>query len=133
MSPSPAWLHGRYRLLEVIGEGGMGRVRSAPDELLGREVAVKGMFTPRGLTAAERDELRDRVLREARAITRVDHPNVVRVIDVLHEGGEPWIVTELVVSGRPRMGEGGGQSPPQSRPVVPAHSRPYARTRSSIR
>ncbi|MDR6319690.1 serine/threonine protein kinase [Actinoplanes couchii] len=89
-------LNQRYRLVEVIGEGGMGRVWAAHDELLGREVAIKEMFTPRGLGSAERDELRHRVIREAQAITRVEHPNVVRVIDVLHERDQPWIVMELI-------------------------------------
>lgn len=98
MSASPFTLAGRYRLTEILGEGGMGRVWAAHDLLLSRQVAIKEMAPPPGLTAAKREELRGRVIREARAIARVDHPNVVRVIDVLHERGEPWIVMELVAS-----------------------------------
>ena len=98
MPSLPFTLAGRYRLAEIIGEGGMGRVWAAHDLLLGREVAVKEMVPPPGLSAARREELRIRVIREARAIARVDHPNVVRVIDVLHERGEPWLVMELVAA-----------------------------------
>jgi tRNA A-37 threonylcarbamoyl transferase component Bud32 len=98
LSAAPFTLAGRFRLVRVLGEGGMGRVWAAQDLLLGREVAVKEMLPPAGLGPRELDRLRERVLREARAIARVDHPNVVRVIDVLHERGEPWIVMELIPS-----------------------------------
>jgi serine/threonine protein kinase len=92
-------LAGRYRLLSLIGQGGMGRVWLAHDELLGRDVAVKELVPPVGLTAAERQELRERAIHEARAIARLDQVNVVRIFDVLRDSGEPWIVMELV-SGR---------------------------------
>ncbi|MEU4239619.1 protein kinase [Actinoplanes sp. NPDC026619] len=87
----------RYRLVEALGEGGMGRVWQARDELLGRDVALKELVLPRSLSAAEVRDLRERAIREARAIARIDHPNVVRIYDVLHDGGSPWIVMELVV------------------------------------
>jgi serine/threonine protein kinase len=76
----------------------MGRVWEAHDTLLGRDVAIKEMHPPSGLRPDEHEQLRRRVLREARAIARVDHPHVVRVLDVLHERAEPWIVMELVPS-----------------------------------
>jgi serine/threonine protein kinase len=76
----------------------MGRVWEAHDTLLGRDVAIKEMHPPSGLRPDEHEQLRRRVLREARAIARIDHPHVVRVLDVLHERGEPWIVMELVPS-----------------------------------
>jgi len=88
----------RYTLVALVGEGGMGRVWAARDELLGRDVAVKALIPPAGLSADEREDLRLRVIREARAIARIDHPNVVRVFDVLHEQGDPWIVMELIPS-----------------------------------
>ena len=76
----------------------MGRVWSARDELLGRDVALKELVLPRGLPRAEVDELRERVIREARAIAQIDHRNVVRVFDVIHHEDTPWIVMELVAS-----------------------------------
>ncbi|GIM95521.1 hypothetical protein Ato02nite_073140 [Paractinoplanes toevensis] len=87
----------RYRLVEALGEGGMGRVWQARDELLDRDVALKELVLPRGLPQAEIRDLRERAIREARAIARIDHPNVVRIHDVIHDGGSPWIVMELVV------------------------------------
>ena len=88
----------RYLLLGLLGQGGMGRVWAARDQLLNRDVAIKELVPPPDLTAEERHILRERVMREARAIARLDHRNVVRVFDVLHDGGEPWIVMELVPS-----------------------------------
>ncbi|WSL10214.1 serine/threonine protein kinase [Streptomyces sp. NBC_01288] len=86
---------GRYRLVESIGQGGMGRVWRAADEMLGRQVAVKEMRID-GLDAEDTRTRRERTLREARATARIDHPNVVRVYDVVDEGERLWIVMELV-------------------------------------
>ncbi|MGW0188778.1 protein kinase domain-containing protein [Streptomyces sp. NPDC003362] len=85
----------RYRLVEIIGQGGMGRVWRAADEILDREVAVKEMRID-GLDAEDARTRRERVLREARATARLDHPNVVRVYDVVDEGERLWIVMELI-------------------------------------
>lgn len=90
---------GRYRLLDVIGQGGMGRVWRAADELLDRRVAVKEMRVDEafdGAVAEGSRVRRERALREARAIARIDHPGVVRVYDVAEEDGRLWIVMELV-------------------------------------
>jgi hypothetical protein len=76
----------------------MGRVWLGRDEMLRRDVAVKELVPPPGLTVAARDELRERSMREARAIARIDQANVVRIFDVVHDGGEPWIVMEFVPS-----------------------------------
>jgi len=86
----------RYRLLEQLGQGGMGRVWLARDDLLHRHVAIKEIVPPTGLTPGERQEMRERTLREARAIARLTHPNVVRIFDVLGSDGDPWIVMEYV-------------------------------------
>ncbi|AWW42644.1 serine/threonine protein kinase [Streptomyces cadmiisoli] len=86
---------GRYRLVESIGQGGMGRVWRAADEMLDRPVAVKEMRID-GLDAEDARTRRERTLREARATARIDHPNVVRVYDVVDEGERLWIVMELV-------------------------------------
>ncbi|WSP71099.1 protein kinase [Streptomyces sp. NBC_01236] len=86
---------GRYRLVESIGQGGMGRVWRAADEMLDRQVAVKEMRID-GLDAEDTRTRRERTLREARATARIDHPNVVRIYDVVDEGERLWIVMELV-------------------------------------
>ncbi|MGW2515975.1 serine/threonine-protein kinase, partial [Streptomyces sp. NPDC001617] len=74
----------------------MGRVWRATDEMLDRSVAVKEMRID-GLDAEDTRTRRERTLREARATARIDHPNVVRVYDVVDEGERLWIVMELVV------------------------------------
>jgi eukaryotic-like serine/threonine-protein kinase len=88
----------RYRLLRTVGSGGMGQVWLARDEMLHREVAVKEVLPPDWMTPAERDDLRLRTLREARTAARIDHPNVVRIFDVVYAEGSPWIVMEYVPS-----------------------------------
>jgi serine/threonine protein kinase len=89
---------GRYRLLEPVGSGGMGRVWLARDEMLDRDVAVKEFMPPDWMTEDEQTRLRDRTLREARSAGRLNHPHVVRVYDVVHADGLPWIVMEYVPS-----------------------------------
>ncbi|MEW2398563.1 protein kinase [Streptomyces sp. NPDC046862] len=73
----------------------MGRVWRAADEILGREVAVKEMRID-GLDPEDTRTRRQRTLREARATARIDHPNVVRIYDVVDAGERLWIVMELV-------------------------------------
>jgi len=89
---------GRYRLLELVGRGGMGRVWRARDEMLHREVAMKQVVPPHWLGPEERDELRGRTLREARTAARLSHPHVVHVYDVVQVDGDPWLVMEYVPS-----------------------------------
>jgi len=90
---------GRYLLGAKLGRGGMGTVWRATDELLGREVAVKEIVLPAadgsgpGQDAAT---VRARVLREARAAARLNHPGIVTVHDVLDGSDRIFIVMELV-------------------------------------
>ncbi|MFI1167945.1 serine/threonine-protein kinase [Streptomyces sp. NPDC020801] len=96
---------GRFELEVRLGGGGMGTVWRARDLLLDRRVAVKEVrlsgadhaeYAPEGART-----LRERVLREARALARVDHPNVVTIHHIV-DGGDgtyPWIVMEFVDGG----------------------------------
>ncbi|WP_332367492.1 serine/threonine protein kinase [Micromonospora sp. WMMC250] len=96
---SPLLVTDRYEVVELIGQGGMGRVWKARDRMLQRDVAIKEIVPPPGLTDEARQELRIRSLREARAIAQLDHVNVVRVFDVLlGADGDPQIVMEYVAS-----------------------------------
>ncbi|MGW2619043.1 protein kinase domain-containing protein [Streptomyces sp. NPDC001500] len=87
---------GRYRLLTPLGEGGMGTVWRARDEVLHREVAVKEVRAPHGLAASDVERLYARLEREAWAAARVANRNVVTVYDVAAQDGRPWIVMEIV-------------------------------------
>ncbi|GLZ30280.1 serine/threonine protein kinase [Lentzea sp. NBRC 105346] len=89
---------GRYRLRHLLGQGSMGTVWAADDEVLRRQVAVKGMLRPPGMTDADADELRERTMREARAVAALSHPNLVTLYDVVQHEDEPYVVMELVPS-----------------------------------
>ncbi|MEV0702043.1 serine/threonine-protein kinase [Saccharopolyspora sp. NPDC050389] len=88
----------RYRLDGKLGGGAMGTVWSGTDELLRRQVAIKEVKLPPGMPDEEAAEMRERALREARAIAVLSHPNVVTLYDVAREDGEPFVVMELVPS-----------------------------------
>jgi hypothetical protein len=98
MTVAETLVAGRYRIGPCLGTGGMGRVWLARDEVLRRDVAIKEIALPFGLTDDEREELRARTLREARAAARLNHPNVVRTYDVQPGDERPWIVMEYVPS-----------------------------------
>ena len=89
---------GRYRLQSQLGGGGMGTVWLARDELLGRQVAVKQVLTPAGVSAEESDQQRRRALREGRIAARLSHPHAISVYDVALEAGQPWLVMEYLPS-----------------------------------
>jgi serine/threonine protein kinase len=86
----------RYARERILGRGGMGVVWRARDELLGRAVAIKEIQLPPSLTARDLEAMRARVMREARAAARLNHPNVVTLYDVVQEEGRTFIVMELV-------------------------------------
>ncbi|WP_434438624.1 serine/threonine-protein kinase [Lentzea sp. E54] len=88
----------RYRLLHVLGQGSMGTVWAAHDEVLGRQVAVKGILHTPGMPDAEAAQLRERTMREARAVAALSHPNLVTLYDVVQHDGDPYVVMELVPS-----------------------------------
>jgi hypothetical protein len=93
----------RYALGRPVGRGGMGVVWHARDLVLGREVAVKEVVLPPTLPDAERRAAQARVVREARAAARLNHPSAVTVYDVVQDQGGTFIVMELV--GAPTLAE----------------------------
>jgi serine/threonine protein kinase len=74
----------------------MGVVWHAHDDLLGRDVAVKEILRPAGMSDEDQQALSRRTVREARAAARLNHPAAVTVFDVIEEAGRPWIVMEFV-------------------------------------
>jgi serine/threonine protein kinase len=83
---------GRYTLIERLGAGAMGVVYRADDVGLGRQVALKLLRRPD-------DALTDRLIREARSMAQVNHPNVVAAYDIGVADGTTYIAMELVEGG----------------------------------
>ncbi|HYK87550.1 MAG TPA: serine/threonine-protein kinase [Acidobacteriota bacterium] len=81
-----------HRILGIIGSGGMGRVLLAMDEGLGRKVAIKTL-SPRFMNDTR---VRTRFMQEARALARVNHPNVVRIYNLGQPEEIPHFVMEYV-------------------------------------
>lgn len=103
---------GPYRILDVIGRGGMGVVYRGVHEALNRQVAVKALAPE--LT---RDpQFRERFFSEARTQAHLQHPNIITIYDLLEDEEEFFIVMELV-EGRGLDGvlEGGGLAEPEAR------------------
>jgi len=83
---------GAYEILSPIGVGGMGEVYRARDTRLGRDVALK--LIP--VSKAQDATARDRIVREARIVASLNHPNILALHDIGTENGAIYIVTELV-------------------------------------
>ncbi len=83
---------GKYRILQVLGHGGMGVVYKAEDTLLKRLVAIKAMLPALAASVSAGK----RFLREAQAMAAVEHDHIVRVLDVSEERGVPFLVMELL-------------------------------------
>ncbi len=88
---------GRYVALSKLGEGGMGVVYAGYDPELDRKVALKLV---RGSAGRRGDERHARLLREAQALAKLNHPNVVSIYDVGALDGRVWIAMEYI-DGRP--------------------------------
>jgi serine/threonine-protein kinase len=84
---------GKYEIVKPLGKGAMGIVYLAHDTILERDVALKVMVAQ----IADDPELNDRFKREAKAVARMAHPNVVNVFDLgSHTDGSPYIAMELL-------------------------------------
>jgi serine/threonine-protein kinase len=86
---------GRYTVVGQLGRGAMGVVYLASDPMLNRQVAVKTVDLAVD-DPAEREFLRSRLLRDARAAAVLKHPNIVSVHDVFEDGGRAYVVMEYV-------------------------------------
>ncbi len=84
---------GHYRIIEKIGQGGMGVVYLARDERLDREVAVKVL--PAGLLSE--DSVRSRFRKEAMALAKLNHPNIATIHDFDTQAGVDFLVMEHMV------------------------------------
>ena len=84
---------GRYQVRSLLGAGGMGQVFTALDPELGRTVALK-LMRPDGGDPSLR--ARARLLREAQALAKLPHPNVVTIYDVGTQGDQVFIAMELI-------------------------------------
>jgi serine/threonine-protein kinase len=83
---------GPYRVLDLLGTGGMGRVHRALDEALDREVALKTLLP----ALAADSEFVARFTREARAAASLNHPNITQIYATGQEGPTPWFSMELI-------------------------------------
>jgi serine/threonine protein kinase len=106
---------GRYRIVEALGEGGMGVVYRAEDPRLERTVAIKVLRpdTIRDATAQERFR------QEARALSRLLHPNIATLFDFDTQDGIEFLVLESCARDRSRSrarGRSGSRSPKPCRP-----------------
>lgn len=82
---------GRIRIQALIGQGGMGSVYQGFDETLGRQVALKSIRSTE--LSAER---KARFLREARVLSRLDHPSICQIFDYLQDDEGDYLVLELI-------------------------------------
>ena len=90
---------GRYALVGELGRGGMGTVWRAQDQVIGRQVAVKELRIPQGLSGTDHDTFVQRVVREARTAGALNDPAIVTIHDMVPEGGAMYIVMELIEAG----------------------------------
>ena len=82
----------QYEILSRLGEGGMGEVYLAEDHQLGRKVAIK--FLPSKFAADK--EAKNRLIREARAAAKLEHPNICAIHSVGEDGNNSFIVLQYV-------------------------------------
>ncbi len=90
-------LHGRYRICERIGQGGMGNIYLADDlRLEGRQCALKEVEHDRTIPAQLLKEAREQFFREATILARLDHPNLPKVSDFFSIGAREYLVMDYI-------------------------------------
>jgi len=88
-------IQGRYKILTLLGRGGMGSVYHVMHEGLRRDDALKKLHEQ----YTEDPEFVERFMREARAMARLDHPNIIRIYDVFADGNDNYIAMEYFAGG----------------------------------
>ncbi len=87
---------GKYRILGTLGKGGMGIVYKAMDPDIEREVAIKTVQFDLLDEGLEKENLLARVVREAKAAGRLNHPNIITIYDVFRDGDMTYIVMQYI-------------------------------------
>lgn len=82
---------GRYEVVDLLGGGGMGMVYRAVDTRLQREVAIKVLHEKESVPG-----MRERLIREARAVSAINHPSICTLYDIGEQTGDPYLVMELL-------------------------------------
>lgn len=121
---------GHYQVLEQLGEGGMAVVYKAYDTRLDRYVAVK-VITP---SREHSERFLKRFEREARALAKLSHPNIVGVIDYGEQNGLPYLVMEYIPAGTLKQKLGSPQAwQDAARTLVPiANALAYAHSQAIV-
>jgi predicted Ser/Thr protein kinase len=87
---------GKYRILGVLGKGGMGIVYKGLDPDIEREVAIKTIRLDGFIDGPEKEERLNRAIREAKAAGRLNHPNIITIYDVLRDDELNFIVMQYI-------------------------------------
>jgi serine/threonine-protein kinase len=87
---------GRYQIVAELGRGAMGIVYQALDPTIGRTIAIKSIRLKDLTDTAERDRLRERLVREAQSAGILSHPGIVTIYDIAEENGMAYIFMEFV-------------------------------------